>query len=332
MIHFALAFSLLVMPQISKAQDSQDTPIIMALEFSDHAACAHIAKNKGWFKKAGLNVTSFDSYLTGMALAAGLAGGDINVAYMCLIPAINAYANGKIPIKIVAGTHQYGYGLLVDPKKVMQVTDLQKPGIRIGCPRQGSTCDALLHKMMRQYDLDEFDILKKIRRIPPSKILLGLKMGKLDAGLCCEQFTTMGEDLGFHVLLTARDVLPDMQGSVLIVKQNLLNDHPEIVNRLVKVTDQGIRYIHEHPEDAAEITAYELTNIGEKDFHTGITNNEGFNCSPDVILRSFTHRMEFTTHIDPVQVQHWIDYLAELGYIRKFMAEEILDLRFLGNE
>ena len=90
----------------------------MAVEFVDHAACAHIARNRGWFKAEGLNITAFDNYITGMALAAALTRGDIKVAYICLIPAIIAYANGKVPLKVVAGMHKYGYGLLVDPKKI----------------------------------------------------------------------------------------------------------------------------------------------------------------------------------------------------------------------
>ena len=42
--------------------------------------------------------------------------------------------------------------------------------------------------------------------------------------------------------------------------------------------------------------------------------------------------MECTTHIDPVQVQKSVDFMAKLGYIKWFKAEEILDLRFLRNE
>lgn len=79
----------------------------MAVEFMDHAACAYISQDKGWFEEEGLNLTSYESYVTGMALASALARGDIRVAYMCLIPAINVYANAKVPIKIVAGTHKY---------------------------------------------------------------------------------------------------------------------------------------------------------------------------------------------------------------------------------
>ena len=326
-------FALSVLTQTLEAIEKDNPPIGMAVEFSDHAACVHIAKNKGWFKDKGLNVTSFDNYLTGMTLAAGLARGDINVAYMCLIPAINAYANGKVPLKVVAGTHKYGYGLLVDPKKVTIATDLQKPGIRIGCPREGSPLDALLHKMIDKYDLDEGEVLKKIRRMPPSKVFLGLKMGKLDAGFCSEQFPTMGEALGFNVLLAARDLWPDMQGSVLIVKEDLLSDHPELVNKLVEVTERGIQYIHQHPGEAAKIAAHELTISGGKIFPISMGKNAaGLDITPNVILRSLTTRMKFTSHIDPVEVQECIDYMAGLGYIKRFKAEAILDMRFLDNE
>ncbi len=325
--------ALSVFEQAFASEVKDNPPIGMAIEFTDHAACAHIAKNKGWFKEAGLNVTSFDNYLTGMALAAGLARGDINVAYMCLIPAISAYANGKVPLKVVAGTHKYGYGLIVDRKKITTVSDLEKPGIRIGCPREGSSVDVLLHKMIDKYDLNERNVLGKIRRMPPSKVFLALKMGKLDAGFCCEQFPTMGEALGFKVLLTSQDLWPEMQGSVLIVKEELLNDHPEIVKKLVEVTERGIQYIHQNPDEAAMIAAQELSVNGGSVFPLGIgINTADPYISPEVIFRSLTTRMKFTTDIDSVKVQGYIDYMAKLGYLKRFNAQEILDLRFLNNE
>jgi len=308
-------------------------PIHMAVEFVDHAASAHIAKSKGWFKAEGLNVSAFDNYITGMALAAALTRGDINVAYVCLIPAINAYANGKVPIKVVAGTHKYGYGLLVNPNKVKAVKDLEKPDIRLACPREGSPTDAVMHKMIEKYRLDTDTILKKVRRMPPPKVLLALKMGQIDAGFCCEQFPTMGEELGFKVLLTAQDVWPQMQGSVLIVKDALIRDRPEVVRKLVKITQRGIQYIHEHPVDAATIAAGALTVAGKKVLPLKIGKiASGLEITPQVILRSLTTRMECTTDIDPGQVQKSINYMAKLGYIKWFKAKEILDLRFLHNE
>ncbi|MDY7036176.1 MAG: ABC transporter substrate-binding protein [Thermodesulfobacteriota bacterium] len=314
-------------------KESMSAPIHMAVEFVDHAASAHIAKRKGWFKGEGLKVTAFDNFITGMALSAALSRGDINVAYICLIPAISAYANGKASLRVVAGTHKYGYGLLVDPKKITIISDLERSDIRIGCPREGSPPDCLLHKMIDKYHLDENRILRKIRRMPPPKVLFALKMGQLDAGFCSEQFPTMGEALGFKVLLTARDLWPDMQGSVLVVKEELISRHPEIVKKLVKVTKRGIQYIHEHPEDAATIAAGALTVAGKKVLPFKIGNiASGLEITPKVILRSLSNRMECTTDIDPGQVQKSINCMTKLGCIKWFKAEDILDLRFLHNE
>ena len=98
---------------------NSDRQIGMAVEFMDHAAAAYVAQDNGWYEERGLNLSSYTSYVTGVALGSALARRDIQVAYMCLVPAINAYANGGVPIKIVAGTHRYGYGLVANPEVVL---------------------------------------------------------------------------------------------------------------------------------------------------------------------------------------------------------------------
>lgn len=312
---------------ITKARKQK---ISLAVEFVDHAAAAYIAVNKGWFKSEGLNIAAFENYITGVALAAAFAKGEYDAAYICLIPAISVYANGKVPLKVVAGTHKYGYGLLVDPKKIKTIDDLKRPDIRIGCPSEGAPPDILLNKMIDKYHLNKIEILKKIRRMPNPKILLALKMGQLDAGFCCEQFPTMGEELGFKVLLSAKDLWPDMVGSVLIVREDLIRDHPEIVKKLVKVTERGIQYIHQNPEDAAKVVAGALTVAGEEVLPLEIAKvTSELEITPQAVLRSLTTKMECTTDIDPEQVQNTINYMAKLGYIKQFEAKEILDLRWL---
>jgi len=330
---FLILAALLIIIPIGGCAQKEEASIHMAVEFVDHAASAHIARNQGWFEAEGLNITAFDNYITGMALATALGRGDIDAAYICLIPAITAYANAGVPIKIVAGTHKYGYGLLVNPDKIESVHDLENPDIRIGCPRNGSPPDALLHKMIDKYQLDEDKILDNIQRMPPPKVLMALKMGQLDAGFLCEQFPTMGEELGFKELLTAQDLWPEMQGSVLIVTDELIRDHPEIVGKLVKVTERGIQYIKEHPEEAATIAAGELQVVGKEVLPLEIGEATAqLEITPEVILRSLTTKMECTSEIDPEVVQQMIDYLAELDYIDSFAAEDILDLSFLEDE
>jgi len=313
-----------------KAMYRKGKEIGMAVEFMDHAACAYVARDKGWFAKEGLTLSAYESYVTGMALAAALARGDIQVAYICLVPAINAYANAKVPLKIIAGTNRYGYGLVINPEKIRLIQDLEKPGIRIGSVREGGAVDVLLHKVIDHYRLDAGRILQSVRRMNPPKQILAIKTGQLDAAFLPEQWATMAEDFGFSMVLTARDVWPQMQGSVLAVKQELIRDDPEIARGLVKVTQKATDWVNERPSEASAIMARQMSVTGEHVFPLKAGKVAArLDITPQVLLRSMA-RLDYTTCIDQRTVQETIDYLHHLGYIKKvFKAEQILDLRFL---
>jgi len=325
-----LILGLLVFASFGECAPLKTAPIGMAVEFMDHAACAYISQDKGWFEEEGLNLSSYESYVTGMALASALARGDIQVAYMCLIPAINVYANAKVPIKIVAGTHKYGYGLVVNPDKIKSIKDLEGSDIRLGCVREGGAVDVLLHKTIDRYNLDEKKILNNIQRMNPPKQVLAINIGQLDAAFLPEQWATMAEDFGFKMLLMSQDVWPEMQGSVLVVKDELIRDHPEVVEKLVKISKKATDWINQHPQEAAEIVARQLQKAGGSLFPVEIADIAiKTEITSEVLLRSM-NRLEYTTDINPVVVQEAIDYVARLGYIKSsFKAGDILNLSFI---
>lgn len=320
---------LCISSSIAFAQERQDI-VGMAVEFMDHAACAYVARDKNWFKKEGLKLSTYESYVTGMALAAALARGDIQAAYICLVPAINVYANAGVPIKIVAGTHRYGYGLVVNPNRIRNVKDLERPGLRIGCVREGGAVDVLLHKTIDSYGLDPSKILNKVQRMNPPRQLLAIKMGRIDAAFLPEQWASMAEDYGFKMFLTARDLWPGMQGSVLVVKEELIRQHPDIVRRLTRVTRKATDWVNRHPEKAAAIMARQFSITVEKVLPVKVVKTTAkFEITSEVLKRSMG-RLEYTTSIDPEMVQEVIDYTARLGYIKNsFKARDILDLRSL---
>lgn len=329
-IFILLILGLLVFSSFAECAPPKMVPIGMAVEFMDHAACAYISRDKGWFEEEGLNLTAYESYVTGMALASALARGDIQVAYMCLIPAINVYANAKVPIKIIAGTHKYGYGLVVNSEEIRSVKDLEEPGIRIGCVREGGAVDVLLRKTIDKYNLNEKKILNNIQRMNPPKQILAIKTGQLDAAFLPEQWATMAEDFGFKMLLMSQDVWPEMQGSVLVVKEELIRDYPEVVEKLVKISQRANDWINQYPKESAEIVARQLQESGGSLFPVEIADIAAkTEITPEVLLRSM-NRLEYTTDINPAVVQEAIDYVTQLGYIRSsFKAEDILDLSFI---
>lgn len=323
--------SLIIIPLAGCSQESGEPASIgMAVEFMDHAACAYISEDKGWYEEEGLELNAYESYATGMALAAALARNDIQVAYICLVPAINAYANAQVPIKIVAGTHKYGYGLVVNPAKITSVKDLENSGVKIGCVQEGGAVDAVFHKTMDKYGLDEEKVMANIQRMNPQKMALALKMGQLDAAFMPEHWATIAESFGYEMLILSQDVWPDMQGSVLAVKEDLLKEHPETVERLVKVAQKATDWINDNPRDSAESVSRQMNTVGSDIFPAEIADAVAkLEITPELVLVSM-ERLDYTTEIIVEEVQATIDYVAALGYITEsFDAEDILDLRFI---
>ena len=325
-----LLIGFLILVSLGEGAAQEETPLGMAVEFTDHAACAYISLDKGWFEEEGLSLTTYESYETGMALAAALARGDIQVAYMCLVPAIDVFANAKVPIKIIAGTHKYGYGLVVNPDKVKTIQDLEKPYIRLGCVREGGAVDVLLHKVIDKYNLKEEKIISNIRRMSPPKQILAIQSGQLDAAFLPEQWSTMAEEFGFRMLLMSQEVWPGMQGSVLVVKEELIKNHPDLVKKLVRVSQRASNWVNQYREEAAEVVARQLQKAGGSLFPVEDADLVSkIEITLKVLLKSMS-RLEYTTDIDPVVVQEAIDYVAQLGYIKSsFKAGDILDLSFI---
>lgn len=316
----------------ARAKQADDDSIVLAVEFNSHAACAHVARHQGWYEAQGIRLRSYDSYVTGMALAAALMRGEVDAAYLCLIPAVNVYANGRVPLKVVAGTHRYGYAMVVDPEKIGSVKDLERPGLRIGCSSEGSPTDAIVHRTIDTNGLNERSVMGNVLRMNPPKQLLALKMGQLDAAVVPEQYPGMAEELGFKVLVRAQDLWPGMQGSVLVVTDELIRTRPGVVKKLVEITESSTRWITEHPKESSAIIASMLNGSqGGGSREEAAKLNSRFTVSPEVVLRSFEKGLEYRTDIDPDQIDATIAYMAKLGYIRKgFDSSAILDLGWLN--
>ena len=118
----------------------------LAVEFNTHAASAYIALDSNWYLNEGIKLNSFNSYATGVALASALSRGDVQVAYICVGPAILAKARG-VPIKIVSATHRYGFSIIAE-SEIENISELK--GKKIGCVSEGGQADLFLQYTIRK--------------------------------------------------------------------------------------------------------------------------------------------------------------------------------------
>jgi len=326
----ALVIFVILGVRLFRQETKNATQVGLAVEFNNHAAAAYVAKSKGWYASRGVNLSFYKSYVTGMTLASALARRDIQVAYMCLAPAINAYSNAHVPIRIVAGTHKYGYALVANPRVLTTVRDLVEQRVRVGCVREGGAADLVMNRLIDRFELDRKTMLDKVLRMNPPKLLIAIQAGRLDAAILPEQWASMAEDLGFRMVISAKDIWPGMQGSVLVVKEELIRERPELVASLININYDATVWINSNFERAAETVSRMLS----------ITGNNGFSAEfatvlprpaidPKTMLRSM-RRLHYTTAFSAADVQPVIAYAAKLGYIkRSFAAEDIIETRFV---
>jgi NitT/TauT family transport system substrate-binding protein len=170
--------------------------------------------------------------------------------------------------------------------------------------------DILLNRKIREYDLKDV----QIQRMEPLKQVIALETGRINATFLPEHHATAAESNGFHMLITSHELWDDVQGSVLIVKRELIDDDPETVKKLVLVTQRATERINDDPDEAAAVLAEELDTELE-------------------IIKKSMGRLNYTTQIDAESVQEMIDFMVELRYIEEGMkAEDMLDTTFLGED
>ena len=301
----------------------REIPSGIAVEFNNHAASAYVAHDKGWFETEGLGLLPiFQIYESGAAIAIALARGDIQIAYLGLTGAILSYARG-VPITVVSGVHQYGYGLVVRPE-IKNITDLNN--MTVGSLREGTVTDLLFNIIIEKYNLKNITI----SRMSPSEAVIALTSGQLAAAIIPEQHATVAGSKGFPMLIKSQDLWPGMQGDVLVVRTRLAEENPDLVATLVAVTHRATAWINEHPVETAEIMAGQLQVAGQVLYpakEAPVTTN--FQITPEIISRSM-QRIKYTTDINPAVVQEMIDFMVNLGYIKsEFKAADILNLRYL---
>jgi len=298
----------------------ENSNITIAVEYNTHAAPAFIAQEMKWIPED----STFNIYATGMALASAFTRGEVDAGYICLVPAITAYANGGVPIKIICGTHKYGYGIVSDLSKVSNAKDLEKEGVKIACVKEGGAADVLFNKMIEVYGLDKEKILKNVVRMNPSKQIIALKMGKVDVVVVPEHFASLAEKIqGCEMIVKSQEVWPDMQGSVLVVTDELINENLEMVKYLYETSIKAEDYISENLDLAAEIVTNKI-NIFNDEMEGLDGKNNDLIVDNELIFQSMNNLI-YTINIDEKEVQNVIDFMYKLGYINKrFLASDIM--------
>ena len=159
-----------------------------------------------------------------------LISGKVQAAFIVAPMAIALKAQG-VPIKVVYLGHRYGSAVVVQKNgPIKTVADLR--GRTIAIPSRFSDERLLLFRAMKVWGMKSGDI-KMVEMAPPD-VSGALAAGAIDGFSMGEPFPSQAEIGGFgRVLFQAREYWPDYMSCILVVRQDLIDQRPDVVQVLV---------------------------------------------------------------------------------------------------
>jgi NitT/TauT family transport system substrate-binding protein len=181
-----------------------------------------------------------------------LISNKVQAAFIVAPMAIALKAQG-VPIKVVYLGHRYGSAVVVRKNgPVKTFADLR--GRIVAIPSRFSDERLLLFRAMKVWGMKPGDI-RMVEMAPPD-VSGALAAGAIDAFSMGEPFPSQAEMGGFgRVLFQAREYWPDYMSCILVVRQDLIDRRPDVVQALVDgIARSGLWLDQGKPyrEDAAD--------------------------------------------------------------------------------
>jgi len=174
-------------------------------------------------------------------------------ATFILAPLAMVLIEQHVPIHIVYLGHRDGSTVIVRKDSTARsIRDLK--GKKFARPSRYSNQYLVITKLMEDEGMrpDEIDFVD----LPPPEMPSALASGAIDAYFVGEPFAGKAEMDGTgRVLYYAKDIWPHFISCVLVVRDELIAEHPEIVHDLVRGIAESGEWAERHRIDAAKVVA-----------------------------------------------------------------------------
>jgi NitT/TauT family transport system substrate-binding protein len=177
-------------------------------------------------------------------------------AVFILAPMAMQLKSDGVPVKVVYLGHRDGTAIIVGTDSdIHDFRDLR--GKTVAIPSRFANQNVLMHRMMKQRGMP-FDSIK-LREVPPPEHPSALRSGSVDAYIVGEPFAAQAEVGGYgRVLYHTKDIWEDFISCVLVVREELIDERPELVQELVDGIAKSGKWLDEGLENrmqAAEVAA-----------------------------------------------------------------------------
>ncbi len=229
-------------------------------------AQAMIIDGLGWAEAEGIRL-EMQRFSSGPAMVQATAAGNLDVMNFGIGPAMVTRSRGQDirvvassiveQIAVIAGAELASVFDPAEPEALF--TDFQaefgRPA-RVATFPAGSVPDTVLRYWL-EVTLGIGTQGLEIIPMGSDQVQQALLSGAVDGASILEPILTIVQerDPEAQVLVRADSMFPDQPGAVLAVRQELIEQQPEIVQVLVELHERATRYLQENPAEAAAIVA-----------------------------------------------------------------------------
>ena len=285
-------------------------------------APALIGLQEGIFQKAlGDTTLTTQTFNAGPAAIEALSAGAIDATFIGPNPSINTFIqSGGASARIVAGATTGGAALVVRDG-IGSPAALK--GTTVASPQLGNTQDVALRSWLKEQGFTTDTTGGGDVHVTPTEnaqTLTLFQQGQIDGAWLPEPWVSrLVVDAGAKVLVDEADLWPGgaFPTTVLLVRKDYLDAHPQTVAALVKGNLDAIGWIASHADTApAEINAK-------------LTADTGKGLSDAVLTRALAH-VTFSADPHAETFQTLVDHGLEAGTQKKGSIEGLFDLRLLN--
>lgn len=197
----------------------------------------------------GLATQVFNS---GPTAVEAMNAGSIDAAFVGPNPAINSFVRSQgRSLAVVAGAASGGAQFVVRPG-VTGPEDLA--GHTVASPEFGGTQDVALRTWLTEqgYEVDgDGERAVAITPMANGQTISMLRQGRVDGAWLPQPWATRAVQDGARVLVDERDLWADGRypTTVLVVRKDYLERHPETVEKLVRGLQRSVDWLHEHEDE-----------------------------------------------------------------------------------
>jgi NitT/TauT family transport system substrate-binding protein len=285
-------------------------------------ASAIVGVSKGFFAEAvgdGVDLVP-QTFNAGPDAVEALFNGGLDATFIGPNPAINAFVKSHgAAIRIIAGATSGG-AFFVVRDGIESAQDLR--GTTIASPQLGNTQDVALRAWLESEGLTTDtqgggDV--SIQPAANAQILEAFAGGQIDGAWVPEPWATRMIEAGGHVLVDERDLWPGGRyvTTHLVVRTEFLDQHPEVVKRLLNGLLTATDYVNDQPADAQAAVA---DTIGQL---------TGGSLAPETLAAAWAN-LTFT--VDPISwsLQKSAEEAHTLGFLESADLTGINDLDLLN--